>query len=210
MSAPRLLRLDVSPRDGKSVSRKLGDEFVAEFLRKHPGTTVTTRDLADTHLPFVDMPWIVGSNSDPSTHDDTSKAAVAIGNELIAELHAHDVYVLTTPLYNFAIPAKLKAYIDHVIRSGKTFKINPDQTVSGLLDDKRMYVLVASAFEYDEGSPYAAVDFLTPYLKHIFGFVGVKDLTFIRWGSSWKVDRMGVPLEKFLEGSQQKIAAAVH
>ena len=209
MAAKHLLRLDVSPRGECSISRRLGDIFVAEYTKKHAGANVTTRDLAEMHLPFVDMPAAVGTTSDPSTHDEKSKAAVAIGNELIAELQAHDEYVLTTPMYNFAVPAKLKAYIDHVVRNGKTFRANDDSTYTPLLTGKRMCVLMSSAGEYDEGQPAAAVDFLTLYLKHIFGFVGVTDLTVVRWGSSWKVDRMKMPLEQYLEGAEAKIAKAV-
>ena len=206
---PSLLRIDVSPRSTNSITRKLGDAFVAEWQKKHPGAKVVERDLAETHLPFTDMPWIVGANTDPSTHDEKSKAAVAIGNEMIAELKAHDEYVLCTPMYNFQVPAKLKAYIDHVIRSGQTFKPNPDMTTVGLLTGKKMTVLVASAGEYEEGSPMRAMDHLSPYLTFIFGFVGVKDITFVRSGSSWKVDRKVQPMDTYLEAALPKVSAAV-
>ena len=206
---PSLLRIDVSPRSDHSISRKLGDTFVAEWSKKHPGATITERDLVDTHLPFTDMPWIIGANTDPSTHDDKAAAAVAIGNELIAELKAHDEYVICTPMYNFQVPAKLKAFIDHIVRSGQTFKMEMGTSPVGLLTGKKLTVLVACAGEYDEGSPMRALDHLTPYLTFIFGYIGVKDVTFVRSGSSWKVDRKVLPLDTYLEGSLPKVAAVV-
>ena len=206
---PSLLRIDVSPRSDHSISRKLGDTFVAEWQKKHPDGKVTHRDLVETHLPFTDMPWIIGANTDPSTHDDKAKQAVAIGNELIAELKAHDEYLLCTPVYNFQIPAKLKAYIDHVVRSGQTFKYEADQSVSGLLSGKKMTVLVASAGEYEAGAPMEKMDHLTPYLTFIFGFIGVKDVTFVRSGSSWKVDKKMEPMDKYLQTALPKVTAAV-
>lgn len=206
---PSLLRIDVSPRSSHSVSRKLGDKYVAEWQKKHPGGTVTERDLAETHLPFTDMPWIIGANTEPSTHDDKAKQAVAIGNELIAELRAADEYLLCTPMYNFQVPAKLKAYIDHVVRSGQTFKYNADQSVTGLLTDKRMTVLVASAGEYDAGSATEKLDHLTPYLTFIFGFIGVSDVKFVRFGSTWKVDRKVEPLDTYVQVAYPKVVASV-
>ena len=172
----------MSPRSDHFISRKLSDTFVSEYKKKHPTATVIQRDLVDAHLPFTDMPWIIGANTDPATHDDKAKAAVAISNELIAELKAHHEWVLSTPMYNFQVPAKLKAYIDHVVRSGQTFKPNPDMSVTGLLTGKKLTVLVAAAGEYDEGSPMQALDHLTPYSKFIFGFIGVTDVASVRSG----------------------------
>jgi len=206
---PTLLRIDVSPRSGHSISRAMADTFVAEWQKKHPLGTVTVRDLVDTHLPFTDMPWIVGSHSDPSTHDDKSKAAIAIGNELIAELRAADEYVLSSPMYNFNVPAKLKAYIDHVVRSGQTFQINADFTTTGLLPGKKMTVLVASSGEYEAGSPNQSSDHMTPYLTFVWGFIGVKDVKFVRAGSTWKIDRKMEPLESYLDKALPKVVAVV-
>jgi FMN-dependent NADH-azoreductase len=206
---PSLLRIDVSPRLDNSISRRLGDSFVTEWQKKHPDGIVSRRDLAETHLPFTDMPWIIGANTEPSTHDDKAQQAVAIGNELITELKAADEYLLCTPMYNFQAPAKLKAYIDHVVRSGQTFKYNTDQSFAGLLTGKRMTVLVASAGEYDTGSPMQKLDFLTPYLTFIFGFIGVTDMTFVRSGSAWKVDKKIEPMDTYLQSSLSKVTAAV-
>ena len=206
---PSLIRIDVSPRSDFSISRKLGDTFVAEWQKKHPDGTVHKRDLAETHLPFTDMPWIIGANTDPSSHDDTAKHAVAIGNELIAELKAADEFLICTPMYNFQVPAKLKAFIDHIVRSGQTFRYNADQTSTGLLTGKKVTVLVACAGEYDAGSPMEKIDFLTPYLTFIFGFIGITDVKFVRSGSTWKVDRKVEPMDTYLQSKLPKVTAAV-
>ena len=205
----RLLRIDVSPRSDASISRKMGDKFVAEWQKKHSDGSVTERDLNETHLPFTDMPWIVGSKTEPSTHDEKSKNAIAIGNALIAELKAHDEYVLCMPVYNFNLPAKMKAYLDHVVRGGETFKMNADQSVTGLLTGKKLTVLIAGAGEYEAGGAAEKLNFFSPYLTFIWGWVGVKDVKFVYAGSTWKVDSKMVPLDTYLEALLPKVAAAV-
>ena len=155
------------------------------------------------------MPWIIGSNTPPDTHDDKAKHALVIGDEMIAELRAAQDVVLCTPMYNFNIPAKLKAYIDHVVRSGQTFKINADQSVSGLLTGKRLTVLVSGAGEYEPGSAMEKLDHLTPYLTFVFGFVGMTDTRFVRCGSAWKVDKKMETLEAHVQPVLPKVVAAV-
>ena len=186
---PTLLKIDVSPRDGHSVSRALGAEFEQQWLAKNKDGKVVSRDLAKTNLPFVELPWILGAYSDPSTHNEEQKQALAIGNEMIAELKAADEWLITTPMYNFAVPAKLKAYIDHIIRVGQTFKVNSDGSYSGLVSGKKAYVILASAGEYGAGSPAETFNAETPYLKAILGFIGVSDVKFLQAGSTWKLDR---------------------
>ena len=185
----KLLKIDVSPRGEHSVSRKLGKEFLTRWQASHPGGQVVTRDLAQTDLPFVELPWILGAYSDPATHTAEQKAALAIGDTLIAELEAADEYLLTTPMYNFAVPARLKAYIDHVARAGKTFRANPDGSYTGLLTGKKATVLIASAGVYTQESGAKAYNAEQPYLQQILGFLGVTDVKFVEVGGTWKVDK---------------------
>jgi FMN-dependent NADH-azoreductase len=184
-----LLKIDVSPRGDHSVSRALSKQFAEEWKQHHSSGLVVERDLSATHLPFVELPWIMAAFSDASTHDDEQKAAIKIGNDLIAELKAADEWLIATPMYNFAIPAKLKAYIDHVVRVGQTFQANPDGTYTGLVTGKKATVIISSAGEYGPGNPAEAFDAEKPYLKSVLGFIGVTDVTFIQAGSTWKVDR---------------------
>lgn len=205
---PTLLKIDVSPRGDHSVSRSLSAKFAADWQKSHNGGQVIERDLAKTSLPFVELPWILGAYSDPSGHNEEQKAALAIGDELIAELKAADEWLIATPMYNFAVPAKLKAFIDHVVRSGVTFQAKPDGSYTGLLTGKKVTVLIASAGEYKAGSPAEGINFETPYLRFILGFIGVTDVTFVQAGSTWKIDRGMVARDQFVRSFEAEVAAA--
>jgi FMN-dependent NADH-azoreductase len=203
-----LLKIDVSPRGEHSISRRLSAQFAEKWTEKHPGGKLVTRDLAKTDLPFVELPWIVGAYSDPSGHNEAQKAALQIGNTLIAELKAADEFLLATPMYNFNLPARLKAYIDHIVRSGLTFKANADGSYTGLLTGKKATVIIASAGDYRPGMPAEGYDAEKPYLRAIFGFIGVTDVKFIQAGSTWKVDRGVQKVDEFLAPLLGEVAAA--
>jgi FMN-dependent NADH-azoreductase len=186
---PTLLKIDVSPRGDHSISRKLSAQFAEQWKQTHGGGNVISRDLAKTDLPYVGLPWIMAAFSDPSTHNEEQQAAIKIGNDLIAELKAAEEFLISTPMYNFAIPAKLKGYIDHVVRPGQTFSVNPDGSYTGLLTGKKATVIITSAGDYSPGTPAEGYDAEKPYLRAILGFMGVTDVTFIQAGSTWKVDK---------------------
>ena len=204
---PTLLKIDVSPRNGHSISRALGAQFAEQWLQAHKGGNIIERDLAKTHLPFVELPWIMAAYSDPSTHDDEQKSAISIGNELIAEMKQADEWLITTPMYNFAVPAKLKAFIDHIVRAGQTFNANSDGSYTGLVQGKRATVIVASSGDYSAGSPAESYNAETPYLRAILGFIGVTDVVFLQAGLTWKVDRGMEPRDQYLAQYAVQLAA---
>lgn len=172
-----ILHLDSSPRGERSHSRQLTQAFVAELKVAHPEATVRYRDLGHNPPPLVNEQWIAGAYSDPSTHTDEMKAALLMSNELVGELFAADVIVLGAPMYNLSIPAALKAYIDQVVRAGLTFTY-PDY--QGLVKGKKMFVLAArGGGGYGPGEQMEAMNFQDPYLKTIFGMIGIADITFI-------------------------------
>jgi FMN-dependent NADH-azoreductase len=203
---PHLLKIDVSPRSGDSISRALGTTFAQQWSQVHPSDKVIERDLTKTDLPYVALPWITAAYSDPATHNEEQKEALAVGDELIAELKSADEWLITTPMYNFAVPACLKAYLDHIVRAGQTFKTNPDFSFTGLLTGKKVTVIVTSAGEYAPGSPIEAYDDLTPYLKRILSIMGVTDVTFLKAGSTWKVDRGVTDRETYLATFADQLA----
>jgi FMN-dependent NADH-azoreductase len=203
---PNLLKIDVSPRGGHSISRALGTIFASAWSEHHSDGKLIERDLARTDLPFVELPWIMAAYSDSATHDAEQRAALAIGNDLIAELKSADQWLITTPMYNFAIPARLKAYIDHIVRSGQTFKTNADGSFTGLLKGKKVTVIVASAGEYTTGSPTEAYDDVKPYLTRILSVIGVTDVTFVQAGSTWKVDSGIADREAYLASHSDLVA----
>jgi len=198
-----LLTIEASPRGDYSVSRKLSAEFIAEWQAAQPDGKVVTRDLTKTDLPFVDLPWIAGAYSTPDQHTPEMKAALKVSDELIAELLAADHILLGTPMYNFSTPAILKAYIDHIVRIGLTFT----SSYEGLAKGKKLTVIIASGSVYTPGSHLESYDALSNYLKQIFGFIGITDVTIVKAGGVSSVMQGKVSLEEFIAPFETELAA---
>lgn len=173
-----LLRIDVSPRGNASYSRRIGDTFTEAWKSAHAGSSVVERDLAVNQPTYVDIQWIQGAYSAPDQQTDAHKAALKISDEYIDEVEAADHILITTPLYNFNLPAVLKAWIDHVVRVGRT-TVYTDNGPVGQLHGKKATVIVASGGAYAKGTPTENFNFLNPYLKHILGFLGITDVSFV-------------------------------
>lgn len=199
----RLLVIEVSPRYDYSVSRKLTARFVAQWRERNPDGEVVIRDLATTHLPYIDMAWVMGAFSPPEVHSPDSTAALKISNELIAELKAADLLVIGTPMHNLMIPASLKAYIDHIVRIGLTVS----DTNEGLVTGKRATVLVASGGDFSPGAPAEHFNHLTPYLQVILGFIGITDLQFIKAGPTRPIMEGREDIDLFLTRFDPEIEA---
>jgi FMN-dependent NADH-azoreductase len=183
-----LLKIDVSSRGKLSISRKLSSLFLEQWVKAHADHKVIERDIAMTELPFLDSAWITANISKLSARTDEQKAMLKLSDDLIGELQQADEYLIATPMYNYGIPAKLKAYVDHIVRSGLTFRLNADGSYEGLLSGKKATVIIASAGDYTPGAPAEGLDTLKPYLREILGYIGVTDVTFIQSGSTWKVE----------------------
>jgi FMN-dependent NADH-azoreductase len=154
--------------------------------------------LAKTPLTFVDLDWIAGAFSPPEYHTESHKKALALSDELVSELLEADEIILGTPMYNFSIPAALKAWIDHIVRAGKTFRYRADGTPEGSLAGKKMLVIVASGGSYDERSGMSALDHEVPYLRFIFGFMGITDVHVMQAGGTGAVMKGRISAEEFL------------
>ena len=194
---PTLLHIDASPRGDYSISRKVSAAFAANWKKHHADGKVVDRDLNKTALTFVDMDWIAGAYSTPDQHTAAQKKALAISDELIAELHAADHIVIGTPMYNFAIPAILKAWIDHIVRVGKTFSVGAGG-YAGLVKGKKATVVIASGGNYRPGTPFEPYNQESPYLKAIFGFIGITDVEFVLAGNTNDVVQGKVDEKTFL------------
>jgi FMN-dependent NADH-azoreductase len=205
---PTLLHIDASPRGEYSVSRQLSTAAVKAWKSKNQTGTVVERDLTKTDLTFVDMEWIVGAFSAPDQHTEGNKRALAISDELVAEVLAADEIVIGTPMYNFAIPAVLKAWIDHVVRAGKTFEYTATGA-DGLAKGRKVVVAVASGGSYNEASGMAAYNYEIPYLRHILGFIGISDVTFVQAGGTMAVAQGKISSEEFLAPFVKEIEEAV-
>src|SRR6266567_7393379 len=172
----KLLRVDSSARSS-SVTRQLTAKFVEEWKKNHPSGEIIQRDLATTVLPHITDDWS-GTHLESSQLTSAQRNYLSTSDRLIEELEAADIVVIGAPMYNFAIPSSLKAWIDQVVRMGKTFGYGPSGA-RGLLGDKKVIVVTARGGAYPKGTPGEKFDFQEPYLRHIFGFIGLTDVTFI-------------------------------
>ncbi len=111
-------------------------------------------------------------------------------------------------MYNFGIPARLKAWVDHIVRAGVTFRTNADGSYTGLLTGKKTTVIIASAGEYTPGAPAEGLDTLKPYLREILRFIGVTEVTFLQSGSTWKVDNGSESADAHIASLNEQITAA--
>ena len=167
----KILHITASIRsDADSISRSLGNRLV-ETLAAQSGASVTTRDLAANDLPYVSAERFA-ANLTPAADRTPEQAALAeIADTLIAELQAADTIVIASPIYNFGVPASLKAWADLVARAGTTFKYTETGPV-GLLTGKTAYIAIASG-----GTPVGSeIDFMSSWLKFFLGFLGITDV----------------------------------
>ncbi|PNS08502.1 FMN-dependent NADH-azoreductase [Solilutibacter silvestris] len=198
---PTLLAIQASPRHEYSTSRKLSAVFVEKWLAAHPGGKVIERDLMKTNLPFVDLPWIGGAFTPPEQHSPESAAAIKISNDLVAELQAADRIIIGTPMYNFTIPAALKAYIDHIVRVGVTVVDNVGQ-----LTGKKTTIILASGGDFRPGSPFEVYNQASGYLRQVLGFIGLTDLDILLADRARAGDAGETAVEQF--GEAVSLAAA--
>jgi FMN-dependent NADH-azoreductase len=161
-----------------SVSRQLSAEIVAAERRLHPGLEITYRDLASTpigHLTGVHLAARSGAVAETAE----AQADIAIGDAMLGEFLAADIVVVGAPMYNFAISSQLKAWIDRLAVAGKTFRYS-ENGAEGLAGGKRVIIASSRGGYYGPQTPAAFLDHQETYLRGIFGFFGVRDITFIR------------------------------
>ncbi|MFN3231567.1 MAG: FMN-dependent NADH-azoreductase [Alphaproteobacteria bacterium] len=188
-----LLRVDASMRSTGSVSRDLTDALVAK-LSGGGGTEVVTRDLADG-IDFVNEDWINANFTDPEERSADQKAALAASDALVAELKAADVIVMGVPIYNFGVPAALKAWIDMVSRARETFRYSEAGPV-GMLEGKKAYLVVTSGGTEVE----SAIDHMTGYLKFVLAFLGITDVEIVA------ADKLMFEAETKIPAAREQIA----
>ncbi len=197
---PSLLAIQVSPRFDTSTSRKLTSLFTDEWGTAHPGGRVVIRDLARTPLPYVDLPWIGGAFAPPEYQSPESNAAIAVSDELVGELQAADHIVIGTPMYNFSIPAALKAWVDHIVRVGVT--VSTDNV--GLLTGKKATIILATGGDFSPGSPVEQYNQASGYLRQVLGWIGITDVEIILAGRG----RAGMEGEMAVEQFGDEVTAA--
>jgi FMN-dependent NADH-azoreductase len=173
-----LLRLDSSARRDGSRSRQLADHFEMAWRGAHPGSAIVRRDLAADPVPHIDAVTIAGFFAPEDQQNSATREATALSDRLIQELLAADAILLSVPIYNFSIPSALKAYFDQIVRVGRTFGYDPAKGLFGLVESRPVYVAaVYGASGYGSGT-LQSYNHLEPYLRSLFGFLGLSDLTF--------------------------------
>jgi FMN-dependent NADH-azoreductase len=202
-----LLSIEVSPRGERSISRALGKRFIEHWLLAHSGGTVVHRDLMKSRIPYMDNDWIAGVYAPPEVpRTPEMKAALDLSSELIAEVQAADHLVISTPMYNFSVPAILKSWLDYIVRPGFTFKLAPGWP--GMLENKRTKLIVATRDMYTPGTSSEANDLVSPVLRRALAFMGITDVETVLAGGSLGVNRGVVKLDYHLAQFEDAIARA--
>ena len=173
-----ILLIQSSSNLASSVSRDLSDSYVAAYKAAHPDATVTERDLVSTPIPHLGVDLLGGFFGKPEALTEAQKTALAVSDTLIDEITAASLIVIGVPMYNFSIPSALKAWIDHVVRAGRTFQYTGEGP-NGLVTGKKAVLFLASGGVYSDG-PYKPYDFQETYLRAILGFIGLTDVTVVR------------------------------
>jgi len=196
-----VLVIESSARQQGSVSRQLTAQFIANWAAANPADSIKVRDLAVDQVPHLDASLLGGWMTPALQQSEAEQAALALSNRLTDELLAADVLVLAAPMYNFTIPSTLKAWLDHVLRAGVTFKYTETGS-QGLLSGKRAFVLTA------RGGIYAGsgLDHQEPYLRQALAFVGIHDVSFIH---AEGLNLGGEFMEKGLSEAKAQLAQAI-
>ena len=170
----KILRIDSSASTETGKSRLLTTRIIDELKKLGKSPEVTVRDLNES-LPQVDISWISANNTKVGDLADEQKKTLSLSDKLVAEIEAADTLIIGVAVYNFSIPASLKLWVDLICRAGKTFKYS-DKGPEGLMTDKKAIICFASG-----GTPFGSdIDFASGYIRHILGFIGIKDVTFIK------------------------------
>jgi FMN-dependent NADH-azoreductase len=174
-----VLLIQSSPRGSESYSQKVARSIVSELEDSYPGANVVFRDLAQNPPPHVGEAFVGGISTGPEQRTSEQTEALALSDELIDELLAADIIVLAVPMHNFGLPSTLKAWIDHVVRVGRTVAYSSQKGPEGMLKGKRVILVLACGGVYSDG-PAKPLDFQEPYLRAILGFIGLTDIEVVR------------------------------
>jgi FMN-dependent NADH-azoreductase len=200
---PTLLHLDSSPMPN-SVSRELTAEFVRTWKAAHPNGAVIARDVSANPSTPLDVQWIYSNFTPEAARTPAQKALLASSDELIAELKQADEYVIGVAMHNFSIPSTLKLWIDQIARVGLTFAYGANGP-EGLLKGKKATILIATGGTYEIGTPLGGLNFIEPYLKAFFGFLGVNDVQFVTASGAAQLMAPNADREAFLKTTIERV-----
>lgn len=175
-----VLQLDASPAGAVSVSRELTSAIAAAIAEHAPGSRLVRRDLAADPIAHLDADALAALRPVPGAKvNDAVRAAAELNERVVTEFLDSDVIVVGAPMYNFSVPSQLKAWIDRVAQAGRTFRYT-ESGPEGLAAGKRVVIVSSRGGRY-AGQPFeAAMDHQEAYLRTVFGFFGITDVTVVR------------------------------
>ncbi len=169
---PTLLHIDSSPLYGASVTRELSAAFVNRWKASNPDSSVLERDLTATSIAPIDANWISAAYTPEEVRSLEQTEILALSDSLVAELEHATEYVIGAPMHNFSVPSVLKLWIDQIVRVKRTF-VFEDGKPKGLLVGKKATIIIATGQTYDSQPQMTSLNFVEPYLRSIFWFLGV-------------------------------------
>ena len=197
-SSLRVLRIDASSRYQGSVTRRLVDDFMAVLQKHYKEINIQQRDLIHDNLPFINEEWISANFTKAEQRTAEQRVVLAQSDSLVGQMQDADILVFGVPIYNFSVPASLKAWIDLVARAGLTFRYTENGPI-GLLKNKKAYLILASG-----GTPIGgAIDYASGYLRHVMGFLGIRDVELI------SAERLNADGADSQQSAQRQIGDAV-
>jgi FMN-dependent NADH-azoreductase len=174
-----LLQIDASANTKGSLSRALTAGFAEDWLASDPENRVLYRDLNSDPVPVVTSDLLEAVYAPQGADlNERKQSALAVSNLLVDEFLAADAFVFGVPMYNFTVPGSFKAYIDQVVRMGRTVGRGP-KGLEGLVKGKKMLIIATRSGDYSKGGPREDWDFHEPYLRRVFGWMGIDDITYL-------------------------------
>jgi FMN-dependent NADH-azoreductase len=174
----QILIIESSPRGAESASRKLTDKVRERLRGLYPEAKIIEHDLARDPLPHLDRLTVKAISTKDKAEAESLKQVLRLSDQLTDEVLSSDLLVIASPMWNFGMPSSLKAWIDHVVRAGKTFRY-AGAGVEGLAQGKKAILVLASGGVFTE-EPWKSWDTVEPYLRQILGFIGIHDVQTVR------------------------------
>jgi FMN-dependent NADH-azoreductase len=173
-----ILFLQSSPLGSDSYSQRIADSVLNELKAQDRRANFVLRDLSEDSPPHINRAFIPAASTQPEEQTGEQKNLLGLSDTLVGELVDADIIVIAVPVYNFGIPSTLKAWIDHVVRRGRTFS-DTTSGPRGLLDNKHAILILAGGDLYSESSG-SQQDLREPYLRAVLGFIGITEVEVVR------------------------------
>lgn len=202
-----LLLIKSSARVARSVTRHLTAHFAAAWTARHPQGEILSREVGLNPPPFINEAWISAAFTDASEQTPAMRETLATSEALVEELFRASAVVIGVPMYNFGMPAGLKAYVDQIVRVGRTFAMDGSDEAwpyRPLIPAKPLVLITsAGATGYEPGGPAAHLNFLEPHLETVFKFIGFTDISFVRVSSE---EHQGGHFKQLLADAERTVA----